>query len=374
MSEKFKGSIAQENVQFPIETVVTPIAGEAYSKAVIYMPLSKASAYLPGVSQVTAGMVEEIKSTNYSSVTGGLLGTWLVPFFKSAQTAVVYVAVYDDGESETQTFDVIYEATKFKGYFKFAIEEDEKYNTVNVKLGQLCNAEPLYSAHWVGLWDSEVLNSSSPMISSLKAGNCNSRVVYNPDKAINAALAQLGKSLSSVNATGTPVGNSIDMVAFNTVKASGTADADGNRDNLTPRQKGVLDGQKVGYNTWVGDGTDNVTTEGSLTLTGESVGAMWVKAYIEYVCKVNGANYMTRMNRFRDNSTYQAILTILRSVVNGFVAMGRLADFKITAPVFANLPKTGDTLTIPNAWSATYTDNVREIQVYGTLYITQPTR
>ena len=35
MSE-FKGSIAQVNVQFPIETVIEPVAGENYTRAIIF--------------------------------------------------------------------------------------------------------------------------------------------------------------------------------------------------------------------------------------------------------------------------------------------------------------------------------------------------
>ena len=33
---QFKGSIAQVNVNYPIETVITPMAGENYSRAVIF--------------------------------------------------------------------------------------------------------------------------------------------------------------------------------------------------------------------------------------------------------------------------------------------------------------------------------------------------
>jgi hypothetical protein len=29
----------------------------------------------------------------------------------------------------------------------------------------------------------------------------------------------------------------------------------------------------------------------------------------------------------------------------------------------------GGVITVPNAWSATYADNVRQVTIYGTLYI-----
>lgn len=374
MSE-FKGSIAQVNVQFPIETVIEPIAGANYSRAVIFMPVSKAETYLPGIESAAAGSLTELKSSNYAGITGGLLKSWLVPFFKAAQTAVVGVSIYDDtAEAATHTLAIEYEARKYYGYFKFVIADTTAYNDAQVALAQLCLADPLYSDHWVGCWEKTALTSASPLVTALKAAKANSRVVYNPDTTINAALAQLGRSLSTINSTGTPVGNDVDMVGFNTIGASGETGDDGERENLSATQKTALDNQKVGYNTWVGDGTENVVTEGSLTLQGESVGANWVKHYIEYMCKVVGANYITKMNTFRNNPTYQGILTILKDQVTKFVNSGRLSDFVMTAPVFKDLPQSGDAITVPNAWKATYVDSVREVTVYGTLYLTQPTR
>lgn len=370
----FKGSIAQHNVNFPIETVIEPLAGENYTRVLIYAPISKAADYLPGVTSAQAGSLTILDSANYGTVTGGLLKTWLIPFFKNAQAGSVGVALFDDGEEATVTLATVYEATKMWGYFKFAIADTDGYTNVQTALSNLCIADELYSAFCVGTSDTNVLTSTSALITALKGVNSNARVVYHPDATINAALAQLGKSLSSANATETPVGNSVDMVAFNGIEASGAEDSDGNRLNLDPTQKAALDGQKIGYVTWVGDGTENVVIEGSLTLGGESFGANWVKNYITYMCKVRTANYITRMNSFRNNATYQGIILILNDVVEGFITMGRLTNYQVTAPVFADLPTSGDQITINNAWEATYVDNTREVTVYGTLYLTQPTR
>ena len=377
----FNGSIAQVNVQFPIETVIEPVAGENYSRAMVFMPLSLAATYLPGVDNVQAGQKVELDSSNYGSLTGGLLKTWLVPFFKSATAVKLAVVVYDvdteeGGETVPATAPLadVYAAYKYYAYFKFGIAGSEDYDSLQVQLAQLCLADPLYSQLWVGTSDSNVLTKSSTLISSLVAVDADARVVYNADGTINPALAQLGRSLSEANATGTPVGNSVDMVSFNTIKASGANDADGNATNLTATQKAALDDQKIGYQTWVGDGTENVVTEGSMTLAGNVVGAQWVKSYIEYVCKVKTANYITRMNRFRNNEQYQAILTLLADVVKSFVAFGRLANFVITAPVFSDLAKSADSIVVPNAWRADYVDQIRSVTVYGTLYVTQPSK
>ena len=374
---QFKDSIAQANVAYPIETVITPMAGENYSRAMIFMNVANAATYLPGVTSPAAGSLIELDASNYGALTGGLLKKWLVPFFNKATTAKVGIAIYNTSDTTTPATDPlndVYEAKKMYAYFKFAIEEAAGYDDAQVALSNLCKADPLYSTIWIGTSDGNVLTKTSGLISNLVNADSKARVIYNSNTDINPALAQLGASLSTANATGTPVGNSIDMVQFNTVQASGAANADGEHVNLSTTEKGALDEQKIGYQTWVGDGTENVVTEGSLQLNGDSVGANWVKAYIEYICKVKTANYITRMNMFRNNQTYQAILLMLSDVVSPFLQFGRLDAFRITAPSFNELPASGDQITIPNAWEATYIDDVREVTVYGTLYITQPTR
>lgn len=387
MSDNFKGSIAQKHVNFPIETVIEPIAGENYSRAMIFVPLSLADTYLSGADSKTANTLIELNSSNYSTITGGLLNTWLYPFFKSATQAIVYAAIFDDTQATTTDDDTttvttvtyplatVYETYKMYAYFKFIIAEDSStYASLNVELSTLCLTDSLYSDIWIGTSDSNVLTKSSSLISSLNTVLSNARVIYNPDTTINPALAQLGCTLKSINATSTPVGNSIDSVAFSTVSPSGADDDDGNATNLSSSYCTALDDQKIGYNTYVGDGTTNVVTEGSLTLQGESVGANWVKNYITYMCKVKTATLMSKMNAFRNNATYQAILLTLSAIVQDFVDFGRLSDFKITAPAFKDLDSSGDSITVPDAWQATYIDNVREVTVYGTLYLTQPTR
>lgn len=371
----FKGSIAQANVQFPIETVIEPVAGENYTRAIIFMPVSLATANLPGVDTPVAGMKVELDFSSYGTVTGDALKKWLVPFFTSAQAAKLAVALYDDdSEAETNLLDDVYEAYKYWAYFKFGFASAADYNDLQTALATLCLADPLYSQLWVGTSDGDVLTKTSALITALKGAGADARVIYNPDSNINPALAQLGDSLAVSNATGTPVGNDIDMHAFSTIGASGADDADGNPTNLTALEKAALDEQKIGYNTWVGDGTENVVTEGSMTLKGNVVGAQWVKCYIEYMCKIRTANFITQRNRFRNNEQYQAILLILSDVVRPFLAFGRLAEFIITAPVFSDLAVSADQIIVPNAWQADYIDKLRSVTIYGTLYVTQPSK
>lgn len=433
---EFNGSIAQSNVRFPIETVIETIAGAQYSRAMIFMHLSLAAENLSGVTNPTAGQKVELDSSSYATIASGGLKKWLVPFFSLAQASKLYVCLYDtdtttetpvysyteysetleetdnphemglyekgEGDNYTLTEDTspvaektyyertqtgtetvttpataplsqVYESYKYDSYFKFAYAALSDYVSVQTELGTLCLPDALYSAFWVGTSDTNVLSKSSALISALKNAGINARVIYNPDADINPALAQLGDSLATVNSTGTPVGNDTDYHAFAGIKASGAL-KDDKRVNLTATEKSALDEQRVGYDTYVGDGTENVATEGSYTLNGESVGANWVKHYIEYVCKVRTANYITQRNRFRTNAEYQAVLSILASVVNPFVDLGRLAEFAITAPPFSKLPKSADSFTVSDAWKATYIDRLRSVLIYGTLYITQATK
>lgn len=385
MSE-FKGSIAQVNVQFPIETVIEPIAGENYTRAMIFMHAGLASANLPGIAEPVAGMKVELDSSSYGNVAGGALKKWLVPFFTSAQAAKLAVILYDTDTTEddgnggtvnvpaTSPLSAVYEAYKFWAYFKFGFAASADYNGLQAELAALCLTDPLYSTLWVGTSDIAVLTRSSALVTALNNAGADARVVYNPDENINAALAQLGDTLAVVNSTGTPVGNDIDMHAFNTIGASGAKDSNGNWTNLSATQKAVLDEQRIGYNTYVGDGTENVVTEGSMTLKGTIIGAEWVKRYIEYKCKVRGANFVTQRNRFRNNDEYQATLLLISDEATPFVNMGRLSNFMITASTFAELPVSADAIIAPNAWRANYIDRLRTVTIYGTLYVTQPSK
>lgn len=418
---EFLGSIAQANVTFPIESVVVPIAGENFSRAVVYVREADAGTYLGGVSPTpSAGSYVTLTNADYEQKATGLLLQWLSPFFGSAPASIVYVAVYaksgaseryvpvtglkawadgveyfSDAEGTPQdttnppdekttyyTKKTVpesewilantYARTKTLGYFKFAIAPASDYNSAQAALSALCTPDTEYSQMWVGTSDAALLAERSSLLDVL--ADSNARVVYNGDSKINPALAQLGATLSAVNPTGTPVGNSMDMVAFSTIQASGAV-VDGQRANLTAMQKTALDALHVGYDTWVGDGSEDVVTEGSMNLKGESVGAEWIKAYITHQCRLKAAEYVTRMNVFLNESAYRSILAMLGGVVRPFVESGRLSGFRITAPAFGSVAFTkGDTIVVPNAWTATYVDNVRSVRIYGTLYVNQATR
>jgi hypothetical protein len=97
-----------------------------------------------------------------------------------------------------------------------------------------------------------------------------------------------------------------------------------------------------------------------------------VKDFIDVTTAIYVAAYLTSSAQggFKNNDSYQAVLALLQKQLNIFADMGRLLDVKITAPTFAGLPAAaGGVITVPNAWSATYADNLRQVTVYGTLTI-----
>lgn len=364
---EYRNSIAQDRVQFPIQTIIRPQSGAQYSRAVIYITDTDVATYLS--SALAKGSVLTVQSNTYSTATKGTLKDHLALFFTLASTGIVYVVNPIDEDADLSK---TYEQTKTLGYFKTVLSEDSG-NANNVALAKLCTADPENSQHFVTVSDDVTSGdlAQGTLAKLLSDAKCSSFVKYHP--SLDIAIAQIGKTISSINGTGTPVGNSLDMIAINTVTASG---ADGA--NLTITQKNNCDKNRIGYSTAVGDGTEYVAIEGSMDLNGNSVGAMWCKAYIAYMCRIKTANFITQGNVFNNNNSYVAICSILRDMVSRFEAIGRLRDVHFKYPSYATAVESGyvvgDQINIPDAWEATYIDNVREVRIYGTLYIDQPTR
>lgn len=364
---EYRNSIAQDRVQFPIQTIIRPQSGAQFSRVVVYIGEGDESTYL--TTSIGAGESVSILSNTYQSETKGALKEHLSAFFAQATTGMVYVVVPQSDDSDlSNTFS----ETKDLGYFKTALSETQQ-TALNVALAKLCTGSQEDSQHFVTVSDA-ITGGNLPTDSLSKAlieGKYYSFVKYHPTTDI--AFAQIGKTISTINSTSTPIGNSLDMIGMTGIVASGTDGA-----NLTGTQKNNLDGYKVGYATAVGDGTELVAVEGSMDLAGNSVGADWVKAYITYMCRVGTASYISQGNIFNNSISYIAICSILRDMVSKFETLGRVKDVVFNFPSYSVAVDAGyikgDKIEIPTAWEATYVDNVREVRIYGTLYVEQPTR
>ena len=209
--------------------------------------------------------------------------------------------------------------------------------------------------------------SSDPLYSALNSAGVDAFMSAHQDTTRNGALFSLGLALAVLNGSGTSVGNSMDMISSNMITCSGP--------NGLQLSKGIRDNlANINIQTFkpVGNNSGDVAAYGAKTLLGDVYQANWIIAYVTYMVKVRVAELITSINFLKNEDNYRRIVAVLASYVGKFGPNGsqRLASLNITAPAFGELPEAaGDQIIVPNAWSATYVDQVREVQITGTLYI-----
>jgi hypothetical protein len=374
MADDFKGSIAQLYITFSTAVVTTVVPGENYYKVMLFAGHVEGAAYFVG-TEPAVGVVTELTASTYAALTEGALNTWLSQFFADNVMSTVLVVTYDDSTVTSGAFPagaVTALTTQFtaysqRAYFKMMTLHDNI--PANSALATLCAADTLLSQCWIDANDAQMLveNSTTSMYGVCHLAGSDPVIIYHPGTTYSPCLTQLGLTLSRLNTTGTPVGNSLDYLSTDAMTASGTAGA-----NLLAADITILNGINSGFVLTVGDTTGAVAVKGGKTIKGNLAGAQWLVSYIDYVCAVKTANYLTQFNKFKNNETYQGILALLTATLKPFEEMGRLSDLAITAPAFSKLPAAvGDMITVPDAWEAYYNDNVRKTQIQGTLYITQ---
>ena len=208
---------------------------------------------------------------------------------------------------------------------------------------------------------------SDTLYAVLKNADADAFMSAHQDATRNAALYSLGLAMSTLNGSGTCVGNSMDMIKSAMITSSGP---DGT--NLDKSIRDLLWTLHIQTFKPVGNNSGNVVAKGAETLKGDTVQATWILAYITYMTKIAVAELITVPNFLKNESNYGGILSLLRNYILLFGDNGskRLKGIEFTAPSFDNLPKADkDVIIIPDAWVATYVDQVREVQITGTLYI-----
>ena len=373
MAYDFIGSIAQLYISFAASVVTGVVPGDNYYKAMIFVGATESVDYFIAAPPVT-GTCTELTYATYSTLLKGSLLAYLQQFYAVNTLSSVLIVIYDDSTVTTGTFPAgavtalttQYSAFKDRAYFKLM----SLHNNIaaNSALATLCLSDTLLSQCWIDANDAQMLvvDSTTSMYGVCNAAGSNPVIVYHPDATKSGALTQLGATLAVLNDTGTPVGNSLDYIATTSMTSSGASGA-----NLGATDLNTLTNINCGFFLTVGDGTGAVALKGGKTIKGNVAAAQWITSYIDFVCAVLTANMLTTQNRFKNNETYQCILSILSNQLYKFTTIGRFSDTKITAPVYARLPAAvGDMIVVPNAWTATYNDNVRKTQVQGTLYIT----
>lgn len=423
----FLGSYAQENVLFSTRIVRTARVGDNFYKAMIFVENSRfvnASdsvwVAVPGSNTLKALTVTV---SDYADYTTGLLRSWLYDLFCSGFTGdCILVACGDVAANDTYTpvsnpsgnpqeqgwyvsdggtgyvlttdtevqggttyyiksttydtsafiagMNEAYGLLKAYAYHKTvcAGSDDAVNPAIATELATLCAGDK-------GLLSSAPLfpfstatpetPTSDPLYNALKNGGVDAFMSAHQDTTRNAALVSLGIALASVNGSGTPVGNNMEMTSTAMLTSSGP-----NGNNLS---KAVRDSLAViNIQTWkpVGDNTGNVAAYGALTLLGDTYGATWIVAYITYMVKVRVAQMLTEGNFLKNAANYSRIIGVMNSILSAFADSGRLENVVTKAPAFINLPESsGDEIVVPDAWEATYISNVRKVTITGTLYI-----
>lgn len=389
MADDFLGSVAQEDVQFVTGIVKSVNPGDNYKHLVVYTDDSQiaSGAELAAVKNAEGTKVAdyaEVTAGNFKDVVTGELAVWLTDYFSAGGNESVYVVNVQNGESEYSKalLEAAFAVTHQWAWFKTICIADADVTdmfhldpTAATDLAELCSTDALLSS-------APLYPESAPITSgehtdttylAVKASGFDAFWVYHlPAKQAdnsyvvhNGAMVALGIALNIVNGSGVYAGNSFDMVATTAITASGL---DGG--SISATVQSILKRDNINYFKFVGDTTGAVDLRGGKTMKGNVMSAEWIVNYCNYYNKVMVANYMSRRNIFKSAATYDVILSILIKTVNRFVTSGRLVNFVLTAPAYADLPPAeNDEIIVPNAWQATYQDDIRTVKVYGTLYI-----
>ena len=208
---------------------------------------------------------------------------------------------------------------------------------------------------------------SDALYMAIKNSNTDAFFSAHQDATRNGALYSLGLALSTLNGSGTSVGNSMDMAKSSMITSSGPEGT-----NLSKPVRDMLKSLNIQTFKPIGNNTGDVAAKGASTIKGDVVQATWIIAYVTYMTKVAIAELITVPNFLKNQDNYNRLVGIMMSYLGKFGKNGssRLRDLTSKAPSFEDLPKAAkDVIIIPDAWSATYVDQVREVQITGTLYI-----
>lgn len=273
----------------------------------------------------------------------------------------------EDATALISVMDKAYALLKAYAYFKTSCVGASGLNAdVAVELCKLCAADkqllsaaPLYPV-------SKIDPTNDSLYAAIKASGSaqDAFMSYHSDTTRNAALYSLGIALSTLNDSGTCVGNGFDAVVSSYLTPSGE-----NGTNIGDANTSLITAN-VQYFKTVGDNTLSVAAYGAKTINGQIYTADWILSFVTYMVKVSVAKLLTEGNFLKNAGNYSRIVNTMITWLQRFVATGRLADLVISAPAYGELPEAdGETIIIPNAWSATYVDNLRKVQITGTLYI-----
>ena len=429
----FLGSVAQEDVAFTTRVVRTAQLGDNFWKVMIFVESDRfvdASdlgwTLIPGSATIKALTVT---ANDFADHTTGVLRSWLYDLFcngftgdcilvacaphSSGDTVIVYsangtdfftdpemsipatipegvtpVATGVENQYSYQTdpsadnfleqMEIAYSKLKAYAYHKTVcaaptLTLDATFvedPNVALEFARLCaNDKGLLSSapYYPFSTTTPETPESDPLYAILKSNGVDAFMSAHQDSTRNAALYSLGLAMSTLNGSGTCVGNSMDMTKSTNITSSGPEGS-----NLDKAIRDALKALNIQTFKPVGDNSGNVAAKGASTLNGDVVQATWIVAYVTYMTKVAVAQLITVPNFLKNQDNYNRILGVMMSYLGKFGSSGsqRLKELTSLAPSFDALPSAKeDVIIIPDAWSAKYVDQVREVQITGTLYI-----
>lgn len=381
----FLGSFAQENVAFSTRVVKTASVGDNYWKVMIFVENDRfvdasgdAWVLVPGSSTVKALTVT---AADYAEYTTGLLRSWLYDLFCNGFTGdCILVACAGKIDTDPSAFitamEEAYDLMKAYAYHKTCCvctgdspDVTAIAPTVAVSLATKCADDKnlLSSAPYFPYSTATPAQTETDTLyTAIKTSGKDAFFSAHQDATRNAALYSLGLAMSTLNGSGTCVGNSFDMVKSSYITSSGPGGT-----NLTKGVRAALKNLYIQTFKPVGNNTGAVAAIGARTINGDVVQATWIVAYITYMTKVAVAELITENNFLKNAASYSRILNVMSSYLTlfGDAGSGRLRNLQITAPAFGSIQSAEDVIIIPDAWSATYVDQAREVQITGTLYI-----
>ena len=381
--DDFLGSVAQEDVEFSTEVLVTANPGDNYAHLAIYIEKDRFVKDSEAFSEVKKGGVvvaelAEVTPSNYNTVTKGQLATWLAKYFATGTSNSVFLVAFCDKLANADAFiaddlTAALAATHQLAYFKSILvctddKENELLSSAVVELCKTAAADTLLSS--LPLLPSYT-GAEDTLYTTVKAAGYDAFFSYkkldtaNGEELYNPALVTLGIALSVINGAGVYAGNAFDFVGNTIMSASGE-----NGEALSVTEQSALKNINMQYWKYVGDSTGQTVAYGAKSINGSHMSALWLVAYCNYMCKVRTANYMAGRGVRVNLDSYNAIIAMMTNVVGSFVTAGILGDFIVTAPAYSDRPAAAsDEIIIPNAWQATYQDKLRKVKVTGQLTI-----
>jgi hypothetical protein len=380
----FLGSVAQEDVTFSTRIVRTKRVGDNFWKCMIFVEPGRfvntadvGWENIPGSSTIKALVVT---AADYASYTTGVLQSWLYDLFCNGNNGdcILVACPGTTVEAFKTNMTTAYAALKAYAYHKtvcaaptvaldgtFVLDTD-----VAVELAKLCKADKglLSSAPYLPFTTTTPETpSSDALYAALTEAGEDAFLSAHQDATRNGALYSLGLALSTLNGSGTSVGTSMDMIKSANITSSGP-----NGTSLPKTVRDMLFENNIQTFKPVGDNSGNVSAKGASTLKGDVVQATWIVAYVTYMTKIAVAKLITVPDYLKNENSYGDILGKMFSYIGKFgpSGSGRLRNIQSHAPAYGSLPPArGDQIIIPDAWSAVYVDQIREVQVTGTLYI-----